>query len=268
MTDSVSFSSFELTIDSALPETTYLKSAFEPAKMSMMHEDHRHQIVREVMEGRFYWLYSNFGKAMPHRDILIDIPSGAELPNLRTTQQVEPNEQLFAIYDDESKILYISNLKKKGFIKEFFGQFTNKEVIIKNIYKNINEFLDIIKSLEAIKFTGSRDFFNREGDLFTNLRNIFGYGEPEEFSIEAKYRTPIEDRLKREILRLAGFQNSGDIKTMVCIGKDERGFDTIFNTNNFIQKINIPLQKDDQFLFPPEEVMAQAIKKLKEIFNV
>ncbi len=268
MTDSVSFSSFELTVGRSLPDTTYLNSAFFPGKMSMNHEEYSHQIIREVIEDRFYWFYSNYGKAMPHRDIVIDIPSGSELQNPRTTQQVEPNSQLFAIYDSSSSLFYISNLQRKGFLKEFLTQFTVEEVVIKNIYKNINDFIDVINTLETIKFTGSRDLFNREGDLFSSLRDIFGYGEPEEFSIEAKYRTPMKDALKREILRLAGYQSSGDIRTMVCIGKDERGFETVFNTNNFINKISIPLQKDNQHLFPPEEVKAQAVIKLKEMFNV
>jgi hypothetical protein len=268
MTDSVSFSSFELIVNGALPDVTFLNNAFSSNKTSMTHEEFIHQIECEIIEDRFYWFYSNFGKAMPHRDIVIDIPSGTELENPRTTQQVEPNDQLFAIYDSSSSLFYISNLKKKGFLKEFLSQFTDEEVIIKNIYKNINDFIDVIKTLETIKFTGSRDLFNREGDLFSSIRDIFGYGEPEEFSIEAKYRTSMKDALKCEILRLAGYQSAGDIKTMVCIGKDERGFEAVFNANNFINKISIPRQKDNQLLFPSEDVRTQVIIKLREMANV
>jgi len=266
--DAVSFSSFELTVGGALPQDSFLQAAFAAEKMHMNHEGYSHQIVRDKVEDRFFWFYSNFGKAMPHRDIVIDLPSGTELENPRTTQQVEPNDQLFAVYDTSSSLFYISNLKKKGFLKEFLSQFTDKEIIIKNIYKDINDFIEVINTLEVIKFTGSRDLFNREGDLFSSLRDIFGYGEPEEFSIEAKYKTSMKEALKTEIRRLAGFQRSGDIRTMVCIGKDERGFETVFNTNSFINKISVPLQKDNQSLFPPDEVQAQVIMKLKEMFNV
>lgn len=268
MTDSVSFSSFELVVGGKLPDANYLQTAFSPEKMSIVHEEYSHQIVREVIDDRFYWFYSNFGKAMPHRDIVIDIPSGTELANPRTAHQVEPNDQLFAIYDSATSIFYISNLNKKGFLRYFLSKFTDEEVVVKNIYKSISDFLEVIKSLETVKFTGSRDLFNREGDLFSSLKNIFGYGEPEEFSIEAKYRIPMKHGLKQGILRLAGLQSTGDIRTMVCIGKDERGFENVFDTNKFINKISIPLQKDSQLLFPPDDVKTQTVAKLRDARNV
>lgn len=268
MADFVTFSSFELTIGGRLPDVNFLNKAFSPEKRNMTSEQVLHQIECEVVEGRFYWFYSNYGKSMPHRDIVVDLTSGDELENPRTTQQVEPNSQLFVVYDSESTLLYISNLQKKGFLNDYLSRYADKEVIIKNVYKTIEEFIGEISSLETIKFTGSRDLFNSDGDLFSPLRDIFGYGEPEEFSIEAKYRTSMKEALNRELLRLANYQNQNDIKTLVCIGKDERGFERVFNTNSFISKISFPTQKDDQLLFPPEEVKAQTIIKLKEMFNV
>lgn len=268
MTDSVTFSSFELTVNGHLPGVNFLNNAFFPKKRNTTFDQVLHQIECEVIEDRFYWFYSNYGKAMPHRDIVVDITSGDELENPRTTQQVEPNNQLFVMYDRESTLLYISNIQKKGFFKSYLSQFTDEEIIIKNVYTTIEEFIAQINTLETIKFTGSRDLFNSGGDLFSPLRDIFGYGEPEEFSIEAKYHTPMKDALKRELMRLAGYQSQNDIKTLVCIGKDEKGFETVFNTNSFISKISFPIQKDGQHLFPPEGVKAQAVIKLKEMFNV
>lgn len=268
MSDYVSLSSFQLLVGSRLPTKEFLESAFEAGMENKEYEGTWHRIERELIEDRFYWFYSNFGRAMPHRDIVIDTSTQQELQNPRTTEQVEPNDQFFAIYDSETAIFYISNLKKKSFITSFLKDFSDQEILIKNIYKSIDEFLGIINSLESIKFTGERNLFSRDGDLFTSLKNIFGYGEPEIFSIEAKYHTPMKDALKREIIRLAGYQGAGDLKTLVCIGKDEKGFDTVFNTNNFINKISIPLQKDNQSLFPPEEVKEQAVMKLKEMLHV
>lgn len=268
MSDYVSFSSFQLLVGSNLPTKDFLESVFESNLINMEYEGAWHRIECEIIEDRFYWFYSNFGKVMPHRNIIIDTSTQQELQNPRTEEQIEPNDQFFAVYDSEASIFYISNLKKKSFITSFLKDFSDQEIFIKNIYKSIDEFLGIIKSLENIKFTGERDLFSRDGDLFTPLKNIFGYGEPEVFSIEAKYCTPMKDTLKREILRLAGYQGSGDLKTLVCIGKDEQGFETVFNTNNFINKISIQLQKDSQSLFLPEEVKEQVVKKLKEILHV
>lgn len=268
MSDSVVFSSFELIVDGKEPDADFLNAIFSEKDRTQEYEGYHHKIQCDVIESRFYWFYSNFGKALPYRDIVLDIPTGEELENPRTRQQVEPTDQLFAIYDSESSIFYISNINKKVFIQEFLKISEKGNVIIKNIYKDIEHFICDIKTLESIKFTGSRNMFNKDGDLFSSLRDIFGYGEPEEFSIEAKYRIPIKQALKDGIRRLVGYQNSGDIKTMVCIGKDDRGLESVFNANNFISKISIPLPKDNQQLFPPDAVKEQVVVKLKDIANV
>lgn len=268
MSDSVVFSSSELIISGKKPGSDLLNTIFSEKNRTEEYDGYYHKIQCDVIEDRFYWLYSNFGKALPRRDIVLDIPTGEELENPRTRQQVEPASQLFAIYDSASSIFYISNVNKRAFIQEFLKNSGGGDVIIKNIYKDIESFIGVIKTVEAIKFTGSRDMFNKDGDLFSSLRDIFGYGEPEEFLIEAKYRVPIKEKLKDGIRRLAQYQNSGDVKTMVCIGKDDKGIENIFNADNFISKISIALSKDDQQLFPSDLVRDQVILKLKEIANV
>ncbi len=269
MADSVSLSSVQLIIDSQLPSKEFLAKAFTDGGMNLEYEGTWHSIECQTIEDRFYWLYSNFGRVMPHRDIVIDTETSEELENPRTVNQVEPNNQFFAIYDFAQSSLYISNLHKKSFLKYYLEQYASDlEVIIKNSYRTIEQFLDTINSVETIKFTGEKNLFSSGGDLMEPLKNIFGYGEPEDFSIEANYRTPLRDKLRQGILNLAGKQTDGRLKTLVCIGKDDSGFEAIFNTNSFVSKLSIPAQKDEQDLFLPEEVREQSIIKLKRMLNV
>jgi hypothetical protein len=199
---------------------------------------------------------------MPHSDIVLNV-KGEEEDNPRTVDQVEPNNQVFVIYDTKYTVLYISNSQKKNFMQKYLSGFTDDEVIIKNVYKDIDDFIDNIKSLETIKFTGRRNLLNKDGDLFRPLGDIFGYGGPEEFSIEATYSVRMASSLRRQILRLSGYKAENQIKSLSVIGKDEKGFESVFNSNNFIKKISLSIGKDNQHLFPCDDVKDKILQKLR-----
>ncbi len=267
MADIVSFSSFELIAGDEVPDKAYLDNAFAQDSHEVNHGDSSHIINCKVIEDRFYWLYSNFGKTMPHPHIVVDSQLFTKHQNLRTENQFEPTKQLFAIYDIQSTLFYISNLLQKKFIEHFLKDVAGKEVVIKEVYKTVNDFIEAIQSISKIQFTGSRDLINQNSDLHQRVRNVYGYDEPDHFSIEARWERPMSDRLKDTLRGFAQHQKDGDIKTLVCIGKDDRGLSTVFNTNSFIKKIDIPIQRDEQSLFPPDVVENQIILKLKDIYN-
>lgn len=270
MADSISFASLNIIIDAKVPSKKLLETVFSESEEQINYEDFWHKTQTKIIDDRFFWLYSNFGKAMPHRDIVIDTTSQKEETNPRKTTQVEPNNQYFIVYDIQTSILYVSNRPKNNFLKFFINHKVNEEheIIIKSHFKTIEEFLEILKSVDSIKFTGQKDLFTYGGDLMDPLKNIFGFNEPEEFSIEAKYGSPIKESLKRRLGELSQKQKSGLLKTLVCIGKDEDGFNTIFNTNSFIKQIDISVTKDEQDLFVPNEVQEEFLLKIKEMQNV
>lgn len=254
MADKVTFSSVQLLVDEGIPSKSFLEEAFEEGSSHFDDGKFYHSIETKVLSDRFYWFYSNHGKAEPRREKVMNVESHSEEDNPRNSKQAELVHQIFAVYDKKTDMLYISNFNKKGFFKEYFEQFTDKEVLIKNCYKNIDDFIDIISSIGSIKFTGIQNLFSTKGDLMEPLHNIFGYGEPEEFSIEATYNTSLKDALVRRIKELAGKQRAGELQGLVCIGKDDRGIDKVFNSNSFVNKVTLHIDKNEELIFNPDQV--------------
>lgn len=271
MSETVAFSSVQLIIDNTIPTTTYLKEIFKPRSDSLVYDTNTlHTYETKIYDERFYWLYSNFGKAKPHRDVVIDITTHEEKENPRTKSQVEPTGQFFAIYDAAVSILYLSKLNKKSFFKYFASDALLNEirVEVKNIYKTIEEFMSSINKVESIKFTGYRDLLTQGGDLMTPLKNIFGYDEPTEFTIEAKYNLEMKKSLADRMMLLRKKQSLGEIGNLVCIGRDDEDFEAVFNSESFTQKIYSLAAKDEQSLLLPDDVRVHVMRQLVEKHGV
>jgi len=263
MTD-LSFFSQQLIIGKNFPQNNFLIKSFSGVIIKILNNDDYHEVNTSIIDDRFYWLYSSYGKPLPRTDHVINISDGNKIDNPRSMQQLEPNNQLFAVYDNKTKNFYISNQKQKNFFKIFFKKYTleQDDVIIKNHYKDIEEFLKEINSVQTISFTGSQNIFTNGGDLMTHLKNIFGYNEPVEFTVEAKYNAK-KEFLKEKIIQLFRKQQNHELKKLVCIGKDEQGFEKYFNANNFYEKYDISSDKDNQSLFNEDDVKQKILNKLR-----
>ena len=267
MTDRVDFSAYEIIINNEIPTPEIIGSAFAQSQAIRNFGDSVHRVEGFLHEDRFYCLYSNFGKAMPHRDIVFNVDSGEETDNPRGVDQVEPNGQLFVVYDSDSSLIYTSSIKRKGFIEDYFCQFFDS-VSVKSVFRSVDEFVERLEYLESIKFSASRDMFSREGDIFKHTRDIFGYGEPEEFSIDAKYSIPMTDRLKLGIKEFFNMKDKGELGSVVCIGRDDSGFESVFNVDSFIRKVTISSDKDSQGLYDPKEIFSNFSKEILRRDNV
>lgn len=261
MTDRLDFSAYEIIINSEVPTPETIVEAFTQSKVTLNFGDSVHRVEGSLHENRFYCLYSNYGKAMPHRDIVVNVASGEETDNPRGVDQVEPNGQLFVIYDSVSSLIYTSSIRRKRFIEEYFRRFSDS-VSVKSVFRSVDEFVERLKYLESIKFSASRDMFSREGDIFKHTRDIFGYGEPEEFSIDAKYSIPMTDKLKLDIKKFFNMKDKGELGSVVCIGRDDSGFESVFNVDSFIRKVAIDSEKDSQGLYDANEVFSQFSKEM------
>ncbi len=266
MANDINFSSFELFIDDQIPNAKELTNAFTNAHagIRMHHDEYSHEIVCEVIDDRFYWIYSSFGKTNPHPEYIINEKSFAKQKNPRTEEEFEPNKQIFAIYDSASGLLYTSNSRQIKFIKYFFEEITGENADIKSVFKDIKDFVKVIKKIESIKFTGSRELLNHKGNVFTSMKDIFGYFSPDTFVIEAKGPKPMDEGMIKWLLNFAKYRETSDIKTLVCTGKDDQGFGSVFNTDSFTSKIKISVQKNDESLFPSDDVKKKIIIELEK----
>lgn len=261
MTD-LSFFSQQLIIGKSFPQKIFLIKSFKEKTRQISNNDDYHEVNVSIIDDRFYWLYSSYGKPFPRANHIVSTQDGNKTVNPRSTDQLEPNNQLFAVYDIDKENFYISNQKQKSFFKNFFGKYTEEDVIIKDHYKSIDEFLKVIESVETITFTGSQNIFSNGGDIMEPLKNIFGYQQPEEFTIAAKYSAK-KDFLIERIKSLFKKQQSSELNKLVCIGKDDKGFTNIFNANSFVAKFTISSDKDEQSLFCEADVKNKILDKLR-----
>ena len=78
--------------------------------------------------------------------------------NPREKNQVEPRQQLFAIYSLRKKELFISNSKKKNLLQGIFSKFGGEEnVVIRKIYADVDSFLQTLKGVSSIRMVTKRD---------------------------------------------------------------------------------------------------------------
>lgn len=205
----------------------------------------------------------NFGSPNPRPNHIYDIPTKTKIINPRKNSQAELKNQLFCLYDTSTKILYLNNSQKKTFICKYLDKILSQEIIIKNVYKDINEFVKTLKSLDEIKFTAHRNIFSSQINSFKNIKDLFGIDEPESFTINAKYNVSIPEKVKRIIEKFRKEQIQAPHSCLTCIEKDDHGIEQIFNENAFSKTITVVLAQNEEKLLNPKTVFEELIRKIE-----
>jgi hypothetical protein len=196
----------------------------------------------------------------------MDLEQNTYINNPRKKYQIELKNQFFGLYDFNNHILFLNNAKKKIFLQKLLEESIQKEVCIKNLYKTIDEFIEQIDQIDRIKLIAYRDLFSCHSDLFNGTKDFFGFGEPEDFTIEAGYNRRKNFDIVERLKKFQQIKNDGCIRSLVCIGRDDKGFETIFNTDTFSQKIEINVSQNDEKLFDESEVKDKLIEEIAQRF--
>ena len=259
----LTFSTFQLFINECLAE---LKNFNVNDKWNQNFSDENqiiHNVICKIMNERYFTLYDNFGSPNPRPNHIFDIPTKTKIVNPRKNSQAELKNQLFCLYDTNTKILYLNNSQKKSFICKYLDNILSQEIIIKNIYKNIDEFVNTLKSLDEIKFTAHRDIFSSQINSFKNIKDLFGIDEPESFTISAKYKLSVHENIKRTIEKFKNEQIQAPNSCLTCIGKDDHGIEQIFNENTFRKTISVILAQKEEKLMNTKYVVEEIIRKIE-----
>ena len=222
-----------------------------------------HNVRCDIYKEKYFTLYDNFGSPIPRPDLIYDMPTKTKLVNPRKNTQAELKNQLFCLYDTSKKILYMNNAKKKKFVEEYLNKKLSQEIIIKNVYKNIEDFTKTLKTLDKIEFIAHRNLFSNISKSFRNIKDLFGMDEPESFSLQAKYNISAGEQIKRVIENFRNEQTQIPNSCLTCIGKDDEGFEQIFNENTFSKTINFVIQPNNENLLNKDDVFNQLLGKLE-----
>lgn len=261
----LSFSTFQLFVGNTYAELENFKinDAWNQNFEDQYHTIH--SVNCSLIENRYFTLYDNYGSPNPRPEKIYDIPTKRKLNNPRKNNQAELNKQLFCMYDTYKHVLFMNDSKKKKFLIRYLKNILSQEIIIKNIYKDIDEFTNALKTLDEITFSAQRNIFTAQVDSFKKIKDLFYIDEPESFSITAKYKINVKEKIKRAIENFRKEQVQAVNSCLICRGKDDHGIEQVFNENAFCKSIGIILTQNEEKLLDPKAVFDELIRKSEHV---
>ena len=117
-----------------------------------------------------------------------------------------------------------------------------------------------VSSLDQARFGFSLNDQERRIRAYLNAME-----EPECFSIEAIYKKSLDSKIKNVISCLRKQKSQGKLKKIIIQGKDDQGFEKIFNEGTFVNKINIDYSSDgdDAGMIDEELIKNSLLRKLE-----
>jgi hypothetical protein len=257
------FSSFQLIINEQTPSLEDLKPILDEDKYI---DSNMHYLLDSVIiEDRFFWLYSQFGKSLPYSNEVIDNKTKEKKKNPRTEDDIELNKQLFCLYDSITKRFFISNSQKKKFLQCFFKEKLKKDITIKRYFVSPKEFIEKIQKIDKISFTSRNNLFSNGDDIFKKSNNTFGLGEPIDFKLDLNYSGKDKTDVFVDFFNdLTERKKNLEIDSLVCIGRDDNDMESIFDISSYTQTIPLNTKKQDHGLYDENIIKRDLLDKIKE----
>jgi hypothetical protein len=208
----------------------------------------------------YIWFAFDYGKPDPIDDKLTNVKTGVKKNNLRKNDEAELLHQLFALYDFNKNLLYLSNLNKEKIFEKMLQEKLQKPFITKKFFKPKDEFIEILKEVDEISFTETRDLFSQDSKKRQALIDLTGTDAPEKFTLNAKYskNTNIINFIK-ELIKSKG---DAELNELVIKGIDNDNFGFVFNVDSFVQRISFSSKKNDKGKFDAELIKQELLKRL------
>lgn len=224
-------------------------------------EDIKIQIFDIAYENNFLKIKFGDGAVGSRNPFVYNFDKEEEEPNPREKNQVEPKET-FALIDFNTSYMWISNSRKRNalilLIKSYFKTST---VTAKDIYDE-NEFLNTLKKIDNIRFSGTPNLLSQTGVLSSALTDEINGYEATTASVSFSYQQRLtSDYIIEKIKGLFSEKNS--LKNIVISGRDEKNLGMLFNTEGFSRKIEIEAEVNIDEMFSSDDVFKQIIQKLK-----
>ncbi len=239
----LTFSAFQLLINKKIPTLEIFRSLIDEERYRNLGNYYRLEI--EIVEDRFFWLYARYGKPFPYSNEVVDIDTEETKENPKSENDIELNQQLFCLFDNIKKTLFISNSNKKSFLEAFLKDKLQQETVIKRHFLSPEQFIEKIRTIDTISFTSENNLFKPENGIFNASKNMFGLGEPIDFKIDLNYNGQSKtEKFMKTFLSLNEKRINQEIKTLICIGKDDSDMETMFDINSFTQVISIKVKRN------------------------
>lgn len=222
-------------------------------------------IERKCVENRYLWMYCQYDNSKLYGEVVLDTQKEKQHKNTRKKNEIELRKQLFVIIDSETHLVYISDIAKKGMVKDYLSEELKENVIIKNVYSSLDEFQDAIKCLKKLKFTQHRNIFNLLGNesIFMQQVSELGLDMPEKITMQIEYPNTLIGSLKNGLQSLKQKREEGYFEDIVLIGVDDSGIEQSFDFSSVVKKIEILPQKNENERYDKDEVERCFFEKIR-----
>lgn len=224
-------------------------------------------IEKKILEDRFLWIYCQYDNANLYGDVVYDTSREVESKNTREKTQVELRKQLFIIYDKKTGYLYLSDINKRGFVKNYINETLQCEVVIKNIYASLQEFRQSVKYLKKLRFTQAYNVMNVaiSDSLFLQQANALGLDLPKKITMQFEYgNTPLE-KIEGGLENIRYKRTQGFFDDIVLIGVDDDGIEQNFDFRSLVKNVEIITSKNENERFEAVEIERLFMERIKEV---
>ncbi|WP_299328586.1 hypothetical protein [uncultured Helicobacter sp.] len=261
MAEKITFAEFKLTVN----EKTQIAQLdlFENKQEDYYELDDVSYIVNcEIIDRQYFWIYVRYGKAKPYSDEILNVDTKSISQNKRDPNEVEPRHQLFCIYIPSRETLYMSNFKKNTFLATYLKDRFKKDFSIQRYYIDEKDFVKEIISVQSLKFTAAQNLFN--SGIFEEINDVSGYGQSISFTLEVKIKDHKFDPKKclDFLIFWKNKKEKQEIDKMICIGKDDKGVEKLFNLDTYLKKIQIVATKNENEMYNPQVIKENLLEKL------
>lgn len=221
------------------------------------------KVAKELQGDRFITLYFNYGDKFPYAPKVMK-PDLNEYDNPRSPDEIEMREQFFVLIDKQTQRIYLSDQRKKKFLKTWLELKIIKPVVIKSIIKE-DEFITKIKSLSSIYFSVVPNLMSSAQGSFLSeslVQDINGF-DAERAKLELAYnKKGLTPNLIQKIKDIIA--NKLSFEEIVIIGRDENDFESVLNFDEVTSKLSVDVEIDTKSnMFECENVFSELIEILK-----
>ena len=168
------------------------------------------------------------------------------------------------MYVPNNAVLYMSDFRKSRFLESYLEYKFKRSFVIKKYFAEPETFVKEINSVKSLKFVFmNKEFFNV--GVFEDVKDICGYGD-DIYNLTIEFKN--EDckfnpkKCLNFLIKSKHKKDIGEIDKMICVGKDDKGVEKIFNLDTYLKKIKIPIQKDENEMYDAETIKKYLLEQL------
>lgn len=214
----------------------------------------------------FFCIKIKYGRTKPYSETVDNLKENKIEPNPKHKNQVELQKQFFAFFYYKKNIIFFSSLKEINKLDYILKKINNEYEIKKNII-NIDDIKKYCNKINKIKLTINNNLLGQSNNFYPILNqetDKIGLGQATQYQLKIKFNSvSITDNF---IEFLKNTINKKDfLESLECIGHNsEKNMDLIFNTETFVNKINIDIDKDDNGFYTFETLISKVEYYLQE----